>query len=350
MYLIKITFLVILILLELDSNSDIIIHGRAPTITRRRGGRVAGVMEISDELPDGDELVEHGAGDGVEQLLDLLLLVGVLDLVVLKDGEHLVGGAAKHVEGLAAELLLDDAEHGLIGGARLLGLGLVDDVVGEGEHALLALGGGGAAPALAGLVGVGVGPAGGGGGGVALLLLAGLGEAVLEVGGLGLHGAVAEAPLVDPAPERLGLARGLVRVPRPRVGGEHQARVGAVLVLLEPRVRLRAASQVRHLAAAGSTRGSGKARIEAAAAAAARVLEARVLSEGRAGCRYLWVGGRRAELAGAASGAAPAASGGGGGGLGRRRRRRRRREGEGVDLGGKGKRRRGDWIGLGNIG
>lgn len=42
-------------------------------------------MEIRDELPDGDELVEHLVGDGV---------VGVLCLVVLEDGEPLVVGAA----------------------------------------------------------------------------------------------------------------------------------------------------------------------------------------------------------------------------------------------------------------
>lgn len=43
------------------------------------------LMEIRDELPDGDELVEHLVGDGV---------VGVLCLVVLEDGEPLVVGAA----------------------------------------------------------------------------------------------------------------------------------------------------------------------------------------------------------------------------------------------------------------
>lgn len=223
-------------------------------------------MEIGDELPNGDELVEHLVGDGVEELLDLLLLVRVLDLVVLEDGQHLVRGAPEHVERLAAKLLLDDAEHGLVGGARLLGLGPVDDVVGEREHALLLALGGGAAPALPREVVGGVAVAGGCR--VALLLLARLGEPLLELGGLGLHGAVPEVLLVDPAPERLRLARGLVRVPRARVGGEHQARVGPVLVLLEPRVRLRAPAQVRHRrpppplwfggsAAAGSGGGGG---------------------------------------------------------------------------------------------
>lgn len=197
-------------------------------------------MEIRDELPYGDDLVEHLVGDRVEELLDLLLLVRALDLVILEDGEHLVGSAAEHVERLSAELLLDDAEQGLVGGARLLGLGLVDDVVGEREDADLTLGGCGAAPALGVAAVEVVGVSGGG------LLLAGLGELLLELGGLGLDGAVAEAPGVDPAPERLGLAGGLVGVAGARVGGEDEAGVGAVLVLLEARVRLGAAAQVRH--------------------------------------------------------------------------------------------------------
>ena len=104
-------------------------------------------MEVGDEPADGDELVKELAGDRVEQLLDHLLLVRVLDLVVLERGEHLVGGPSEDVEGLAAELVLDEAEQGLICGARLLGLGLVDGVFGEREDGDLVYGGG-AAPAL----------------------------------------------------------------------------------------------------------------------------------------------------------------------------------------------------------
>lgn len=196
-------------------------------------------MEVGDELANGDELVEELAGDGVEELVDGLLLVGVLELVVLEGGEHLVGGPGDDVERVAAELLLDEAEQGLVRGARLLGLGLVEDVVGEGEDAGLL--GGGVAPALgvaAGEVGVC---------GVALgLLVARLGELGLELGRPVLDGAVAEGPGVDPAPERLGLAGGLVGVARAGVGGEHEAGVGAVLVLLEARVRLGAAAGVGH--------------------------------------------------------------------------------------------------------
>lgn len=187
-------------------------------------------MEVGDELANGDELVEGLVGECVEELLDVLLLVGVLDLVVLEGGEHLVGGPAKDVEGLASELLLDDAEQGLVGGARLLGLGLVDDVVGEGEDGDVVVGGG-AAPALGREVVRGVG-------GGALLLAFGPGELLLELGRLGLDGAVAEGPGVDLAPERLGLAGGLVGVAGAGVGGEDEAGVGAVLVLLEARVRL----------------------------------------------------------------------------------------------------------------
>ena len=197
-------------------------------------------MEVGDELANGDELVKELVGDGVEELLDAVLLVRVLDLVILEGGEHLVGGPRKDVERLASELLLDDAEQGLVGGPRLLGLGLVDDVVGEGEDADV-LGGGGAAPALgvaAGEVGVGR---------VALGLLgARLGELLLELGRLVLDGAVAEGLGVDAAPERLGLAGGLVGVAGAGVGGEDEAGVGAVLVLLEARVRLGAAAEVRH--------------------------------------------------------------------------------------------------------
>jgi hypothetical protein len=209
-------------------------------------------MEVSDELANGDELVKELVGDGVEELLDVLLLVRVLDLVILEGGEHLVSSSREDVERLASELLLDDAEQGLVGGSRLLGLGLVDDVVGEGEDADV-LGGGGAAPALgvaAGEVRVGR---------VALGLLdARLGELLLELGRLVLDGAVAEGPGVDAAPERLGLAGGLVGVAGAGVGGEDEAGVGAVLVLLEARVRLGAAAEVRHgcFGAAGGGVGS----------------------------------------------------------------------------------------------
>ncbi len=196
-------------------------------------------MKICDELTDGDELVEHLVGDGVEELVDPPLLLRALDLVIVEDGKHLVGGAAKHVRRLAAELPLDDAEQGLVGGSRLLGPGPVHDVVDEREHADLALrgtGGGGAAPAL-GVEAVAD---------VVVRGVARLPPARRLDGGLGLDGAVAEAPGVDPAPERLGLAGGLVGVAGARVGGEDEAGVGAVLVLLEARVRLGAAAQVRH--------------------------------------------------------------------------------------------------------
>ena len=72
-----------------------------------------------------------------------------------------------------------------------------------------------------------------------------------------MDGAVAEGPRVDPAPERLGLACGLVGVARAGVGGEHEAGVGAVVVLLEARVRLGAA-EVGH---GGSRCGGGGRRV-----------------------------------------------------------------------------------------
>jgi hypothetical protein len=194
-------------------------------------------MEIGDELANGDELVEGLAGESVEELLHLLLLVRVLDLVVLEGDEHLISCPAEDVEGLAAELVLDDAEQGLVGGARLLGLGLVDNVVGEGEDRDVVVGGG-TAPALGREVGVRGG---------ALLLALGLGELLLELGRLGLDGAVTERPGVDLAPESLRLAGGLVGVAGAGVGGEDEAGVGAVLVLLEARVRLGAtAAKVGH--------------------------------------------------------------------------------------------------------
>lgn len=245
-YLIKITLLVI-IFFKLDSDTNIIIQGGVHGVGGRRSiaGR-GGIVEVGDDLADGDELVKELGGDRVEQQLDVLLLVGVLELVVLERGEDLVGGTGEDVEGLAAELLLDEAEQGLVGGARLLGLGLVDGVVGEGEDGDL-LGGGGAATAL----GVAAGEVGVGGGVLALGLLgARLGELLLELGRLVLDGAVAEGPGVDPAPERLGLAGGLVGVAGAGVGGEDEAGVGAVLVLLEARVRLGAAAEVGHGGAA----------------------------------------------------------------------------------------------------
>ena len=243
-YLIKITLLVF-IFFKLDSNTNIIIQGGVHAVGRRRTGSITGhrIMKVGDDLADGDKLVKELAGDRVEQLLNVLLLIRVLDLVILERGEHLVSSPGEDVKGLAAELLLDETQQGLVGGARLLGLGLVDGVVGEGEDGDL-LGGSGAAPAL----GVATGEVGvDRGGSVALRLLgARLGELLLELGRLVLDGAVAEGPGVDPAPERLGLAGGLVGVPRAGVGGEDEAGVGAVLVLLEPRVRLGAAAEVGH--------------------------------------------------------------------------------------------------------
>lgn len=198
-------------------------------------------MKICDELTDGDELVEHLVGDGVEELVDPPLLLRALDLVIVEDGKHLVGGAAKHVRRLAAELPLDDAEQGLVGGSRLLGPGPVHDVVDEREHADLALrgtGGGGAAPAL-GVEAVAD---------VVVRGVARLPPARQLDGGLGLDGAVAEAPRVDPAPERLGLAGVLVRSAtgaRAGAGAEHEVRVLDVVVLPRTRVRLGATAATR---------------------------------------------------------------------------------------------------------
>ena len=99
------------------------------SIGGRRTGSITSycIMEVSDEL------IKELAEDRVEQLLNVLLLIRVLDLVILECSEHLISCPSKDIEGLAAKLLLDEAEQGLIGGARLLGLGLVHDVVGEGE-------------------------------------------------------------------------------------------------------------------------------------------------------------------------------------------------------------------------
>lgn len=209
-------------------------------------------MEVGDELANGDKLIKELAGDRVEQLLNVLLLIRVLDLVILECSEHLISCPSKDIEGLAAKLLLDEAEQGLIGGTRLLGLGLVHGVVGEGEDGDL-LGGSSAAPAL----GVATGEVGGveRGSSVALRLFgARLGELLLELGRPVLDGAVAEGPGVDPAPERLGLSGGLVGIARAGVCGEDEAGVGAILVLLESRVRLGATAEVGHGSCGGGRR------------------------------------------------------------------------------------------------
>ena len=64
---------------------------------------------------------------GAQQLLSLLLLLLVLELVILQDGEDLISSSTEDIPGLIAECLLDKAEQNFICLLCVLCLGSVDD-------------------------------------------------------------------------------------------------------------------------------------------------------------------------------------------------------------------------------
>jgi hypothetical protein len=54
--------------LEHHSNANILIQGHVHSVSSRTGGG----MEIGDEAPGGDDLVEHVVLDGAKERLDIL--------------------------------------------------------------------------------------------------------------------------------------------------------------------------------------------------------------------------------------------------------------------------------------